>query len=70
MKKYNRHISISNLLCPCCKNKFPIPRVKGKYREKGHIKTVWCPFCKEEKNMEEKRENDIYKNYFGEIIKY
>lgn len=70
MKKNNRHTSISSLICPCCKNIFPIPRIKGKYREKGHVKTIWCPFCKEERNMKEKREMDIYENYFGELIKY
>lgn len=68
MKRNNHHVSISKLICPCCKNIFPIPRIKGKHREKGHIKTVWCPYCKENRNMEEKREKDFYKNSLGELI--
>lgn len=70
MKKYNRNINISNLICPDCKNTFPIPRINGNSRNKGHIKTIWCPFCKKERNMIEYRIGDIYKNYFGELIEH
>ncbi len=50
--------TISNCMCPQCRNKFPIPRKANRSREKGHIKNIWCPFCKEIVGMKEMRYND------------
>lgn len=52
------NFSISDCVCPQCGKKFPIPRKASKYREKGHIKDVWCPFCMEVVSMKEIRYND------------
>lgn len=67
MKRTDR-FSISYCICPNCKGKFPIPRKGGATREKKHIKTIWCPFCKEKTDMMEIRENDFYKDGSGCII--
>lgn len=37
---------ISELTCPECGKIFPIPRWKGAKRSHGHIKDIWCPYCK------------------------
>jgi len=42
--------------CPVCGFRFPIPRKKC--REKGHIKDLWCPMCKEERKMVKYDERD------------
>ena len=42
MKK--KHYTISDFICHECKNKVSLPRTRQ--REKGHIKTFYCPFCK------------------------
>lgn len=68
MKKGARAIEISNLICPECSNSFSIPRIKNRRREKGHLKTIWCPFCHKEQIMTEYRECDVFKNGHGEII--
>lgn len=61
--------TISQCICPDCKNKFPIPRKISKQREKGHLKDIWCPFCKETKTMLEIRESDTYLNSIGEDLR-
>lgn len=67
MKKTS-HFTISYCICPNCKNKFPIPRKGASNREKKHLKKIWCPFCKEEVNMMEIREQDFYQNAYGSTI--
>ena len=42
MKK--KHYTISDFICLQCNNKVSLPRTRQ--REKGHIKTFYCPFCK------------------------
>lgn len=54
-----RTYNISMCVCPDCNNKFPIPRMSNKAREKGHQKNIWCPFCKVTKTMTEIREGDF-----------
>lgn len=58
MKKHN-YMSISQCVCPECNQKFPIPRIKGRDRAKGHQKTIWCPFCKTSRTMTEIRDMDF-----------
>ena len=43
----------SYLKCSECGKQFPIMRSKGYKREKGHIKDLWCPFCKSESKFKE-----------------
>lgn len=50
--------SISYCVCPVCRNQFPIPRRPDRKRERGHIKTLYCPFCGKETDMIERREGD------------
>ncbi|MFV0363527.1 MAG: hypothetical protein ACK5LL_10650 [Suipraeoptans sp.] len=56
--RYIRNIIISYMHCPDCKGVFPIPRRAGGQREKGHIKDLWCPFCKCKKKFIEQRNFD------------
>lgn len=49
------NIVYSDMICPICHKKFPIPRKKNKQRERHHIKDMWCPFCLQEVKMIEKR---------------
>lgn len=37
---------ISYLKCTECNEKIPIPRKRGQMRENGHIKHMYCPYCK------------------------
>ena len=60
--------SVSYFICPNCNNKFPLPRINGKTRERGHIKDLWCPYCKEVVKTLEVRDRDVYKNMCGEIL--
>lgn len=32
--------------CPRCHKRFPIHRKNSKRRKKGHVKHMWCPWCK------------------------
>ena len=47
MKKRSCMVS-SSLKCRECGGTFPIMRQRGHMREKGHIKDMWCPYCKKE----------------------
>ena len=53
MKNRRRNFEIHYLTCSECGNKFPIPRKFGAFREKGHIKDIWCPYCKKIQKFEE-----------------
>ena len=37
----------------------------GRIREKGHLKNLWCPYCKKENNCAE-----ISNNYTIEMFRY
>lgn len=41
----------SELECPVCHRKFPIQRKAAEKRERGHIKDIWCPFCKKKRKF-------------------
>lgn len=45
--KYRRDYSISYLRCSICDGVMPIPRKNISKREDGHLKDMWCPFCKD-----------------------
>ena len=61
-------IDISLFICPECGGKFPLPRVKSMRREKGHIKDLWCPYCKAVVKTLEIRPKDMYVSMAGEIF--
>lgn len=49
-------ITISDMYCTQCGRKnIPIPRNKGSEREPGHLKRMYCIYCKKEVNMIEIR---------------
>lgn len=37
---------LSWMECPACHQVTPIQRKRGKTKRRGHVKTMWCPFCK------------------------
>ena len=37
----------TDLVCTQCGTEFYIYRSKGRLREKGHIKDIWCYVCQE-----------------------
>jgi hypothetical protein len=41
------------LRCRRCHRAQPIRRVKGRRRPAGHVKTMWCPWCKGVREHEE-----------------
>lgn len=44
MRKRN-DAEIAFYQCSECKKILSIPRQRGRRREAGHLKTMWCPFC-------------------------
>ena len=47
---------ISHFYCNECKTDMPLPRKRGKMRENGHIKDLYCPVCKKIRKFTERRE--------------
>lgn len=56
MKRY----SISECICPECGSKMFVPRKLSRKRERGHVKDIYCPFCKKVVKMLEVRDGDFY----------
>ena len=51
----------SHFYCTQCGNEgIPVQRKKGQERETGHLKRLYCIYCKEEVNHVEIKENDLY----------
>lgn len=67
MKLINRKYTISEFVCPKCNGTFPLPRV-GNQREKGHIKDLWCPKCKQRVKTKEIRSIDYVKTMLGDDL--
>ena len=61
---------ISQFICPECSGAFPLPRQKSWRREKGHIKDLWCPYCKKVVKTVEVRPKDIFKTLDGRVLYY
>lgn len=60
MSKHN--FLISDMYCCKCANKgITIPRKVNHYKEAGHLKKLYCPYCKQEWNHVEIR--PIYSDY-------
>ena len=62
----SHEFTISDFICPKCNHKQSLPRKKGKQREKGHIKNIYCPFCKEKTQHVEIRAFDSELEIIGE----
>lgn len=62
----------SEFYCTKCGNKgIPIVRRAGRGREAGHLKKLWCIYCKEEHNFCETKEFTHYsKEDFDLEFKY
>lgn len=52
-----KRILISNFRCKECDRVMPLPR-SYQQREKGHIKTFYCPWCQKETDHIEIRDFD------------
>lgn len=49
-----KNICISEMYCTKCgKQGISIPRNKGDKRKGGHLKKIYCPYCREETNFVE-----------------
>lgn len=49
--KNRRNFTMSDFYCTNCSEYIvSLPRPIRKQREKGHLKEMWCPFCKAEHN--------------------
>lgn len=59
---------MSLFVCPECGLEMPLPRIHGSQREKGHIKDLYCPICKDTMKFMEYGYKESYKNLDGEII--
>lgn len=53
------NLTISDMYCCECHFHTTVPRKRGQQREKGHIKTMFCPKCKTMKKFKEVREMDF-----------
>lgn len=53
--KRNAKYVVDKLICPECGNAMYVPRAHGRRRSDGHIKDLWCPFCKKIQKMTEVR---------------
>lgn len=54
--------TLSDMYCTKCGQKgMPITRIKGQYRESGHLKRLFCLNCQEENNHVEVRPFAAYK---------
>lgn len=60
--------SISTMICPGCGKKMFVPRKRGKKREDGHKKRIWCPYCNKVQNFDEYKEGMYIRNADGEVI--
>ncbi len=44
---------VSTLVCVKCGFPMYVPRPRCRRRQRGHVKTMWCPRCKAETDHEE-----------------
>lgn len=53
----NKKTIVHNFIClECGKKGIPVPRKEHRLREKGHIKNLYCIYCKKETQHIEVRE--------------
>lgn len=51
---------MTELLCSCCGEIFPIYRKKHKGHKMNHIKDMYCPFCMKPRKFIEIVDRDLY----------
>ena len=61
-------MNISRFQCPDCENVIPIPRVKTRVRENGHIKDLFCPWCNKVQKTVEYKNNQAIRTLAGDKI--
>lgn len=62
--------SINDFYCVVCGNKgISVPRKNGRQREAGHLKKLYCIYCKEEWNFAEVRPFGDY-NYEDFLVEF
>lgn len=61
-------MDLSSFICPECENTLCLMRNRGEQRERGHIKDMWCPFCKEERKFIELKACKPYTKRDGTIV--
>lgn len=54
-----RFMDKSLFVCNTCGNTIPLMRRHGSQRERGHIKDLWCPYCKADRKFAEIRRGDF-----------
>lgn len=67
MKK-QRFMDLSMLICPECGKSFPIMRNHGQRRERGHVKDIWCPYCKADRKFKEVGRKGYMTTASGSVI--
>ena len=65
--KQRRNFKISYLKCTVCGSIMPIPRRFGRFREKNHIKTMYCYKCDTERDFLENTEDERYSDELPDI---
>ena len=63
-----KSINTSSFICSRCgKLAYQLPRIHSQ-REKHHVKTLYCPWCKDIEKCTEIRSFEVYKTLSGEVI--
>ena len=63
-------IIVHDFYCTKCGSKgINVPRIKGKLREPGHLKKLFCLKCQEEVNHVETTDNGKY-TYYDFLIEF
>lgn len=64
------NFSISNFMCPECGKIIPLPRPNTKARENGHIKDIYCPYCRKIQKFREYKSKQPIRTLAGDDIAY
>lgn len=63
-----RFMDLSMFICSECGKTIPLMRNHGQHRERGHVKDIWCPYCKTDRKFMEVRRTDCVTTASGEVI--
>ncbi|QIA28712.1 hypothetical protein [Phage f2b1] len=58
----------AHLNCGECNNPVQILRVRGRMKEKGHVKDMWCYKCKKETKHIEIKDKERLSKWFNQVI--